>query len=107
MTAKVQTYLTANDKPFSSFSVDGPSDFPIAPDAEDIHAARSAIIDAAQEVRDPMLGPREYIQSYAVSAAECYERDSYSITPQHNELLSMQVITRFGITTSFPIHEEA
>jgi len=66
-TSKVSDYLTANNLPLPSFDIDGPFESAVPKDATEIEAARSAVIEDAQELRRLMLGPREYLMSYTVS----------------------------------------
>ncbi|KAL9118984.1 MAG: hypothetical protein Q9187_004464 [Circinaria calcarea] len=89
-TSKVNDYYTSKGLPFPSFAVDAPSSSLISPKDEEVEAARNAIIDATLKLRILMLGPRDYLQSF-----------------MHNELISMQVISRFKIASSFPVYEEA
>lgn len=66
-TRKVTLYLEQNGLPFPSFSVDAPMRSMIPPEASDIEDARLAVIDATQRLRNLMLGPQDYLQSFRVS----------------------------------------
>ncbi|KAI9873469.1 MAG: hypothetical protein M1830_000374 [Pleopsidium flavum] len=89
-TAKVNDYLSSRNLPAPAFDVDAPSTSLIPPEAEEVEAARAAVIDATTKLHDLMLGPRDFLQSFT-----------------HDELISMQAISRFKIASSFPFHEEA
>ncbi|KAM7206072.1 S-adenosyl-L-methionine-dependent methyltransferase [Naviculisporaceae sp. PSN 640] len=89
-TRKLNDYLVAHNLPTPSFDVDGPKDTLVPKQETEVEAARVAIIDDTQELRRLVLGPREYLMSYT-----------------HNELISQQAITRFGIAHSFPVGREA
>ncbi len=65
-TAIVEQYLSLNNLSHPSFSVDGPRESLVPRDAGDIEAARLAVIDATSKLRNMMLGPREFLQSFAV-----------------------------------------
>lgn len=65
-TAKVDKYLSSNNLPSPSFDVDAPSTSLIPPEAEEIEAARAAVIDATTKLHRLMLGPRDYLQSFTV-----------------------------------------
>ncbi|KAL8744572.1 MAG: hypothetical protein Q9184_007984 [Pyrenodesmia sp. 2 TL-2023] len=88
-TRKVADYLSSQKLPFPSFSVSGPMQSCVPAGAEDIELARQKIIDATQKLQDLMLGPRDYLQSF-----------------HHDELISMQAVSRFKMASSFPIKEE-
>ncbi|KAK4206754.1 S-adenosyl-L-methionine-dependent methyltransferase [Rhypophila decipiens] len=89
-TKKLNDYLVANNLPTPSFDVKGPKANLVPKQEIEVQAARAAIIDDTQELRRLVLGPREYLMSYT-----------------HNELISQQAITRFGIAHSFPVGSEA
>lgn len=65
-TAVVEQYLSLNDLPHPSFGVDAPGGSLVPRDDVDIEAARLAVIEATSKLHDLMLGPREYLQSFAV-----------------------------------------
>ena len=65
-TAIVEQYLSRNNLPPPTFGIDAPSGSLIPRDAVDIEAARVAVIEATLKLRNLMLGPREYLQSFAV-----------------------------------------
>ncbi|KAK0609535.1 S-adenosyl-L-methionine-dependent methyltransferase [Bombardia bombarda] len=89
-TTRLNNYLVAHNLPTPSFDVDGPKDTLVPKEETMVEAARVAIIDDTQQLRRLVLGPREYLMSYT-----------------HNELISQQAITRFGIAHSFPVGSEA
>ncbi|KAK3991366.1 S-adenosyl-L-methionine-dependent methyltransferase [Cladorrhinum sp. PSN332] len=88
-TTKLDTYLTTHNLPSPSFDINAPLDSSIPKSEKEIEAARTAIIEDAQELRRLILGPRDYLMSHT-----------------HNELISQQAITRFKIAHSFPIGSE-
>lgn len=65
-TAIVEEYLSLNNLPHPSFGVDAPRGSLIPRDAADIETARLAVIEATSKLRNLMLGPREFLQSFAV-----------------------------------------
>ncbi|MCJ1261773.1 hypothetical protein MMC22_001641 [Lobaria immixta] len=89
-TAKVKDHLLSNNLPLPSFDIDAPNRSLIVPEAEEIQAARLAVIDATLKLHNLMLGPRDFLQSFT-----------------HNELLSMQAISRLNIASTFPTDEES
>ncbi|KAI1391008.1 S-adenosyl-L-methionine-dependent methyltransferase [Hypoxylon trugodes] len=88
--AKIHDYLVTHGLPTLSFDINAPSSSIIPKDAVDIESARVSIIDDTLELRRLALGPREHLMSYT-----------------HNELISQQAITRFGLAHAFPIGSEA
>ena len=66
-TRKVTDYLRRNGLPFPSFGVDAPAKSMIAPQALEIEDARRTVIDATRRLRNLMLGPQDYLQSFTVS----------------------------------------
>ncbi|KAK8123895.1 hypothetical protein PG999_003813 [Apiospora kogelbergensis] len=89
-TTKLNDYLVSNNLPAPSFDLNGPTDSLIPKENTDLEAARVAIIDDTLELRQLMLGPREYLMSYT-----------------HDELISQQAIVRFRLAQSFPVGSEA
>lgn len=65
-TAKVKDHLVSNNLPLPSFNVDAPAQSLIAPEAEEIQAARLAVIDATLKLHNLLLGPRDFLQSFTV-----------------------------------------
>lgn len=65
-TAKVNEYLASKNLPLPSFDVNAPSTSLIPPEAEEIEAARAAVIEATTKLHRLMLGPRDYLQSFTV-----------------------------------------
>lgn len=66
-TRKVTEYLQQNGLPFPSFGIEAPTKSMIAPAASGIEDARLAVIDATRKLRNLMLGPQDYLQSFTVS----------------------------------------
>ena len=66
-TRKVTEYLQQNGLPFPSFAVEAPTKSMIAPEASGIEDARLAVIDATRKLRNLMLGPQDYLQSFTVN----------------------------------------
>ena len=89
-TSKVAAFLTSKGLPLPSFEKNGPSRSLIPQDAQDIEAARVAVIEATQQLRLLMLGPLDYLTSFT-----------------HDELISMQAISRFNIASTVPVEGEA
>ncbi|KAI0867360.1 S-adenosyl-L-methionine-dependent methyltransferase [Hypoxylon argillaceum] len=87
--AKLNAYLHAHQLPNPSFSVDAPCDSLVPKSEKDVEAARVAIIEDTLELRSLALGPREYVMSFS-----------------HNDLLSLQAITRFKLAQLFPVGAE-
>ena len=65
-TAAVEEYLSTKNLPRPSFNVDAPSKSLVPREAVEIEAARLAVIEATSKLRNLMLGPREFLQSFAV-----------------------------------------
>ncbi|KAI1411312.1 S-adenosyl-L-methionine-dependent methyltransferase [Hypoxylon sp. FL1857] len=89
-TALLDGYLAKNNLATPSFDVDGPRDSLIPKTEIDVEKARIAIVDDTTELQSLVLGPREYLMSRS-----------------HNDVLSLQAITRFGLAHSFPVGTEA
>jgi hypothetical protein len=89
-TAKVNDYLTAQNLPQPSFDANASTHSLIPHTEPEVAAARQAAIHDCGELRDLLLGPREYLINY-----------------RHNELLSQHVILRFGLAEAVPIDGEA
>ncbi|KAI1181598.1 S-adenosyl-L-methionine-dependent methyltransferase [Nemania serpens] len=89
-TVKIDDYLLSHNLPTPSFDVDGPLDTLIPKNELSIESLRVAIIDDTLELRRLVLGPREYLTSYA-----------------WDDLLSQQAIARYRIAHSFPVGQEA
>lgn len=66
-TTKLDEYLKSNNIPSPSFDIDGPRDTLVPKHETDVEAARVSIIDDTLELRQLVLGPREYLMSYTVS----------------------------------------
>ncbi|KAI0838918.1 S-adenosyl-L-methionine-dependent methyltransferase [Hypoxylon sp. FL0890] len=89
-TALLNSYLAENNLATPSFDVDGPRDSLIPKTQTDLEKARIAIVEDTTELRTLVLGPREYLMSCS-----------------HNDVLSLQAITRFRLAHSFPVGAEA
>ncbi|KAI0972042.1 S-adenosyl-L-methionine-dependent methyltransferase [Xylaria arbuscula] len=89
-TSKINDYLLRHNLPTPTFDLDGPLDTLIPKHETDIESARVAVIDDTLELRRLVLGPREYLMSYT-----------------HDELISQQAITRYKLSHSFPVGQEA
>lgn len=89
-TTIVSSYLNEHGLRSPSFTLDGPAVSQIPPNAPEIETARVAVIEATQRLRRLMLGPMDYLTSFT-----------------HDELISMQAISRFKIATTFPPGEQA
>ncbi|KAI0156804.1 S-adenosyl-L-methionine-dependent methyltransferase [Xylariaceae sp. FL1272] len=87
--AKLNAYLHAHQLPNPSFGADGPRDSLVPKSEKDVEAARAAIIEDTMELRSLALGPREYVMSFS-----------------HNDVLSLQAITRFKLAHLFPVGTE-
>ncbi|KAI0389134.1 S-adenosyl-L-methionine-dependent methyltransferase [Xylariaceae sp. FL0594] len=88
-TAALDAYLTQNNLPTPSFDIDEPKDSLVPKSEVDVEKARIAIAEDTAELRSLVLGPREYPMSCS-----------------HNDFLSLQAITRFRLTDSFPVGTE-
>ncbi|KAK8034305.1 hypothetical protein PG993_009300 [Apiospora rasikravindrae] len=89
-TAKLNDYLVSKKLPTPSFDLNGPTDSLIPKHNTDMEAVRVAVIDDTLELRQLMLGPREYLMSYT-----------------HDEVISQQALVRFRLAQSFPVGSEA
>lgn len=65
-TAKVNQYYHDRKLPLPSFETNGPLKSLISPEAEDVEAARQAVIFECQELRSLMLGPSELLMDFGV-----------------------------------------
>ncbi|ROV96535.1 hypothetical protein VMCG_07778 [Cytospora schulzeri] len=82
-TSKVSDYLKANEIPQPSFDLDTPPFGALPKDAPgDIVALRLSVLQDTTELRDLMLGPRDYLFSF------------------------VQAITRFGLARNLPVGSE-
>ncbi|MCJ1261072.1 hypothetical protein MMC22_000936 [Lobaria immixta] len=86
MTAEFDAHITAEGLPSPSFHPSSPPDLLLHPN---IAAARQKILEATDELHALMLGPVGILTS------------SIQIK-QHNSLISLQAIYRFGLATSLP-----
>ncbi|KAK7995206.1 s-adenosyl-l-methionine-dependent methyltransferase [Apiospora arundinis] len=89
-TAKLNDYLVSNNLPTLSFDINAPTESLISKENTELEAARVAVIDDTQELRNLMLGPREYLMSFT-----------------HDELISQQAIVRFRLAQAIPVGGEA
>lgn len=66
-TTKVSNYLTENNIPQPSFDPETPLYGCVPKDAPEIEALRQSVLSDTAELRDLLLGPREYLLSFVVS----------------------------------------
>ncbi|KAH9884618.1 S-adenosyl-L-methionine-dependent methyltransferase [Xylariomycetidae sp. FL2044] len=88
-TAILDGYLAENKLAAPSFDLDGPRDSLVPKTEAGIERARIALIDDTAELRALALGPREYLMSNS-----------------HNDVLSLQAITRFRLAHLIPVGAE-
>jgi hypothetical protein len=60
-TANINNFFVDNKLPTPSFEADALSSLPIPDDAEEIKAARLAIIEACAELQALVTGPRDFL----------------------------------------------
>jgi hypothetical protein len=65
-TSKVSDYLVANNLPQPSFDVDAPLYGAVPKNEPEIEALRLSVLEDTAELRDLMLGPRDYLYSFIV-----------------------------------------
>ena len=65
-TRKIADYLRSEGLPFPSIDIDAPNESMIPAEAVEIQQARSDVVNDTRKLRDLMLGPRDYLQSFAV-----------------------------------------
>lgn len=70
-TRKVADYLHSEGLPFPSFDIDAPNESVIPAEAVEIQNARADVVNDTRKLRDLMLGPRDYLQSFTVRSAHC------------------------------------
>ncbi|GAW18307.1 hypothetical protein ANO14919_077820 [Xylariales sp. No.14919] len=87
-TATICEYLSSNDLPYPSLGIDTPL-YGAVPDQPEMQALRQSILDDTAELRQLMLGPRDYLTSFVPNA-----------------LLPLQAVTRFGLARSLPVGDE-
>lgn len=58
----IEAHISSNNLPQPSFNSDGPKDFPVNTAQTEIHAARHALIDATNELRDLIIGPTDKLR---------------------------------------------
>ncbi|GAW15863.1 hypothetical protein ANO14919_052850 [Xylariales sp. No.14919] len=88
-TSKVSDYLTANNMPQPSFDADAPLYGAVPETVPEMAALRQSILQDTAELRDLMLGPRDYLFSFV-----------------HNALLPQQATTRFELARNLPVGGE-
>ncbi|KAI1117049.1 S-adenosyl-L-methionine-dependent methyltransferase [Nemania sp. NC0429] len=88
-TCKVGDYLAANNMPQPSFGIDAPLYGAVPESAPEMAALRRSIIEDTTELRDLLLGPRDYLFSFV-----------------HNALLPQQATTRFNLARNLPVGGE-
>lgn len=65
-TLKITDYLRSHSLPSPSFDVNAPRTSMIPPEATEIQEARAQVINDTLRLRDLMLGPQDYLQSFTV-----------------------------------------
>jgi hypothetical protein len=77
-TNSLGSYLVENKLPAPSFDADGPPAFPIPASETSLEDSRLEVIEALDELRALMMGPKEYLLSFSVtmSASEHRGRSS-------------------------------
>ncbi|KIW08680.1 uncharacterized protein PV09_00631 [Verruconis gallopava] len=86
-TKKINDFFHAEGIQGLSFDVNAPTDFPVPSSNVEIQAARRAVVNATQELRDLMVGPRETVRWLAWS---------------YNDNLSLQALYEFKIAQAVP-----
>lgn len=71
-TKTIQDYFATNGLPALTFDPSGPPDFPVPSTDEEIQKARRTVVNATQELRDLMVGPRESVRWMAWSVSELH-----------------------------------
>lgn len=66
-TSKVSEYLAANNLPQPSFDINAPLYGAVPNNAREIEALRLSVLKDTTELRDLMLGPRDYLFGFVVS----------------------------------------
>jgi hypothetical protein len=61
-TATINNFFVENKLPTPSFEADALWSLPIPDDAEDVKAARLAVIEACAELQALVTGPKEFLQ---------------------------------------------
>lgn len=79
-TTKVGDYLTEHNLPQPSFGVDAPLYGCVPSDAPEIEALRLSVIKDTVELRDLMLGPRDYLFSFVVSYTICSNQATHVLS---------------------------
>ncbi|KAI1452634.1 S-adenosyl-L-methionine-dependent methyltransferase [Annulohypoxylon moriforme] len=88
-TTKVSDYLASNNLAQPSFDINAPLYGILPKDATEIETLRQSVLSDTAELRDLMLGPRDYLFSFI-----------------HNSLLPQQAVTRFGLARNLPVGSE-
>ncbi|KFZ23080.1 hypothetical protein V502_02442 [Pseudogymnoascus sp. VKM F-4520 (FW-2644)] len=89
-TEKVDAYFRENSIPAPTFEADGLSDYPALPD--EVQKARLAVIKAAADLKDLMVGPKESLRWMAWD---------------HNNSLSLKAVSQFKLANAFPVGSTA
>lgn len=90
----VKSFLSNNNIPPPSFSVDAPLSFPDSP--RNVREARSQLLDASKKIQQLVMGPRDHLFWYSCLVCPCY-----SLTSLYHHLLtdlsySTRLATRFA-----------
>lgn len=93
----------------------GPLESQIPREAADVEKARDEVINATRRLQNLMLGPRDFVQSFTVCVSQTSRQSSSCCfgteevltylpwTSQHDQLISMQAITRFRLVQQVPL----
>ena len=107
-TANIDTHLASKGLPTPSFDANQPAH--LLNDNE-LAAARRAVLEATDELHALMLGPIGILTSPPVRASRLHllelgAKTDRTIWGQHNFMISLQAIYRFGLATGFPIGKD-
>ncbi|KAF2711448.1 S-adenosyl-L-methionine-dependent methyltransferase [Pleomassaria siparia CBS 279.74] len=86
-TATINNFFIENKLPTPSFEADALWSLPIPDDAEEIKAARLAVIEACAELQALVTGPKEFLHV------------------NYTAYVSIRIILRFNLDKSFPVGE--
>lgn len=103
-TANIDTYLASKGLPTPSFDASQPAHLL---NDNKVAAARRAVLEATDELHALMLGPIGILTSPPVRASllhllELGAKADRNKWGQHNFMISLQAIYRFGLATGFP-----
>lgn len=101
-TEKINDFFAAQGLPAPSFDEDAPISLPIPDDAKDIVTARILVIEACNELKALLKGPKELLAFNVRNYFSCLSKHSLKIL-QWTELTSLKIILSFNLDKSFPI----